>query len=525
MATPKKTKVAKKNKIIATGASWDFNKIEEAYNVIEKIAIEKYDLDFYPNQIEIITAEQMLDAYSSVAMPVMYNHWSFGKQFVRESEAYKRGHMGLAFEVVINSNPCIAYLMEENTMAMQLLVIAHASIGHNAFFKNNYMFKQWTDASSIIDYLSFAKKYVAECEEKHGHAEVEKILDSCHALMNYGVFRYKRPKPLSVHEEKELQRERIRYQQQMYNDLWETTIPKGRDTFGVSIERFPSEPEENILDFIEHNAPHLESWKRELIRIVKNVAQYFYPQMHTKVSNEGFATFIHYTIMNDLYDEGFIDEGYMLEFLQSHTSVVKQTSFDSKFYSGINPYALGFAIYQDIRRICTNPTDEDREWFPDFAGNNDWVEIVKWAMSDFKDDSFIQQFLSPKVMRDLKLFSVLDDEEDDELEISAIHNTNGYKKVRAALANQYNISSMLPNIQVYNVNVRGDRALTLRHYQNNKRPLHPESTLETMKHILQLWEYPVVLESVNPNKDYSKTRESWEAQFYVDEEKSSSKFS
>ena len=95
------------------------------------------NLDVYPNQLEIISSEQMLDAYSSLGMPLMYRHWSFGKRFVSEEKLYRKGQRGLAYELVINSNPCITYLMEENTMAMQALVTAHAAFGHNHFFKNN----------------------------------------------------------------------------------------------------------------------------------------------------------------------------------------------------------------------------------------------------------------------------------------------------------------------------------------------------------------------------------------------------
>ena len=129
-----------------SGKDWTFEEIEDVYSRLEKLARDKYGLDYYPNQIEVITSEQMLDAYSAIGMPINYGHWSFGKQFVRESEAYKKGYMGLAYEIVINSNPCISYLMEENTMAMQSLVVAHACFGHNSFFKNNTHFKQWTDA-------------------------------------------------------------------------------------------------------------------------------------------------------------------------------------------------------------------------------------------------------------------------------------------------------------------------------------------------------------------------------------------
>ena len=134
----------------------------------KQVARDELGLDVYPNQIEVITAEQMLDAYSSVGMPLFYKHWSFGKHFAFQEASYRKGLMGLAYEIVINSSPCISYLMEENTATMQTLVIAHAAFGHNHFFKNNYLFKQWTDADGILDYLEFAKRYVAHCEERHG---------------------------------------------------------------------------------------------------------------------------------------------------------------------------------------------------------------------------------------------------------------------------------------------------------------------------------------------------------------------
>lgn len=187
------------SKPISTGAEWTFELIEEYHAEIEAIA-EEYGLDTYPNQIELITAEQMLDAYASVGMPIGYSHWSFGKHFIKNEQQYRRGHMGLAYEIVINSNPCIAYLMEENTMMMQALVIAHASFGHNSFFKGNYLFRAWTDAEAIIDYLVFAKRFISECEERYGIDEVENLLDSCHALQNHGVDRYKRPYPVSMRE-------------------------------------------------------------------------------------------------------------------------------------------------------------------------------------------------------------------------------------------------------------------------------------------------------------------------------------
>lgn len=483
---------------LSTTSEWSFELIEAYDRSISAIAKE-FGLDTYPNQIEVISSEQMMDAYASVGMPLGYNHWSYGKQFLNVQQSYQRGQMGLAYEIVINSNPCIAYLMEENTMTMQALVIAHACYGHNSFFKGNYLFRAWTDASSIIDYLVFAKKYVSQCEEKYGVETVEAILDSCHALMNYGVDRYKRPHPVSAHEEQERQKEREEYLQRQVNDLWRTIPTLETDRKETKTVRFPEEPQENLLYFFEKRAPLLEPWQRELVRIVRKIAQYFYPQRQTQVMNEGWATFWHHTLLNEMYDRNLVTDGFILEFLQSHTSVVYQPSYDSPYFNGINPYALGFSMFVDLRRICEQPTEEDKRWFPGIAGSN-WVETLDFAMRNFKDESFIMQFLSPKVMRDMKLFCIVDDDQSPTIGVSAIHDDSGYLAVREALSAQYNLGNREPNIQVYEVDVRGDRSLTLHHQQFNRQPLEPQSTNEVLKHIHRLWGFDVRLHSINDDR-------------------------
>ncbi len=481
-----------KQKPMFEGSDWSFELIERCDQEIGALA-EKYGLDTYPNQIEIIRSDQMMDAYASVGMPVGYHHWSYGKHFVEVEKQYQRGLMGLAYEIVINANPCVSYLMEENSMTMQALVIAHACYGHNSFFKGNYLFRTWTDASAIIDYLVFSRNYISRCEEQHGVEEVESILDACHALMNYGVDRYKRPYPISADEEQRRQQERAEYVQRNLNDLWRT-LPNARKVDEAEEPGFPREPQENLLYFIEKNAPLLEPWQREIVRIVRKLAQYFYPQRQTQVMNEGWATFWHYTLMNRLYDEGLLTDGSIMEFLASHTSVLFQPDFDHPGYRGINPYALGFAMYSDLKRICEHPTDEDRAWFPDIAGD-DWQKVLPEAMRNFKDESFILQFLSPKVMRDLHLFGVVDDDEDKEIEVAAIHDVEGYRRVRELLAGQYNLGDREPNIQAVKVDLRGDRSLTLRHFQFERRPL-AGSTDEVLKHLHRLWGFPVHLESL-----------------------------
>ncbi|RVB27898.1 SpoVR family protein, partial [Mesorhizobium sp. M7A.F.Ca.CA.001.07.2.1] len=420
---------ASKSSLLFSGSDWDFKTLSRAYDAIEALAVEELHLDTYPVQMEIISSQQMLDAYSSIGMPLMYRHWSFGKHFLHQDLLYRKGGRGLAYELVINSNPCIVYLMEENTMALQALVTAHAALGHNHFFKNNQLFKQWTDAGAILGYLDFAKGYIVRCEERHGLAAVEAVLDSAHALMDQGVFRYHRPPRLSSERQREGIRERLEYEERSYNDLWRTLPPsqQAANDKGQDPERKKSLnlPEENLLYFLEKNSPVLEPWQREIIRIVRVIAQYFYPQRQTQVMNEGCATFVHYTLMNMLFDRGQISEGAMLEILRNHSNVVFQPAFDDPRFSGINPYALGLDMMQDIQRISTKPTAEDRDWFPDIAGQGNWREVLLDAWAEHRDESFIRQYLSPALIRKWRFFLLGDTADQPHCLVASIHDERG----------------------------------------------------------------------------------------------------
>jgi spore cortex formation protein SpoVR/YcgB (stage V sporulation) len=203
--------------------------------------------------------------------------------------------------------------------------------------------------------------------------------------------------------------------------------------------------------------------------------------------------------MNDLYDEGLITEGAILEFLQSHSNVIYQPEFDSPYFTGINPYTLGYAMFSDIRRICEDPSEEDERFLPEIAGS-DWLDTVHHAMENYKDESFILQFLSPRVIRKLKLFSILDDDKEDAIRVTAIHDDDGYQRVREELADQYNLSKQEPDIQVWEVALRGDRSLTLRHTQHDRIPLDEDEAKEVIKHVHRLWQFDVHLECMQDNE-------------------------
>jgi spore cortex formation protein SpoVR/YcgB (stage V sporulation) len=229
---------------------------------------------------------------------------------------------------------------------------------------------------------------------------------------------------------------------------------------------------------------------------VRTLAQYFYPQKQTKVMNEGCATFVHHAIMNRLYDKGYITEGALLEFLHSHTSVVYQPEFDDKRYNGINPYALGYGMMADIKRICETPTPEDRDWFPAFAGNADYMAVLKDAWANYRDESFIEQFLSPKLMRDFRLFALHDKAEDPAYSVSAIHNEDGYRAVRSSLAKQYDIGIAEANIQVVAADLKADRRLVLQHRMHRGIPLHEKTKNLVLAHVERLWGHEVGLEEI-----------------------------
>jgi stage V sporulation protein R len=484
------------------GAEWDFATIQRIHDACEDIALGEFGLDVYPTQIEVITTEQMIDAYASIGMPLFYKHWSFGMHFAQHEALYRTGMRGLAYEIVINSSPCICFLMGDNTATMQALVIAHAAFGHNHFFKNNYLFRQWTDADGILDYLEFAKGYISRCEERHGHALVERTLDAAHALMSHSVHRYPGKKTLNLRAEEERERRRRDHGERSFNDLWRT-VPSGpgKSTSELSVERRRALlrlPQENILYFLEKTAPRLQPWQRELLRIVRHVAQYFYPQGQTKVMNEGTATYVHYRIMNRLHELGGISDGNFLEFLQSHTNVVFQPSWDDPRFSGFNPYALGFAMMRDIERIVTDPEEEDRQWFPAIAGTGDAMAVLRDIWANYRDESFIGQFLSPRLMREMRMFKLHDDPADSEgIRVDAIQDERGYQRIRRQLAQRHDVGWIDPNIEVIDVNLAGDRRLILHHGVINGRLLAEADATRVLQHLADLWGYDVLLREVD----------------------------
>ena len=191
----------------------------------------------------------------------------------------------------------------------------------------------------------------------------------------------------------------------------------------------------------------------------------------------------------------------MLEFLHSHSSVVFQPDFDDPRFGGINVYALGFAMMRDIQRICTDPTEEDHEWFPDIAGTGDAYAVLRDAWADYRDESFIHQFLSPRVIRDFRLFKVMDDAEEAAILVEDIHDKRGYRNIRRSLSQSYDVAGRDPSIEVVEANLHGNRRLVLTHRVRAGRLLEEAQCERTLQHVADLWGYRVKLLEIDAETD------------------------
>ena len=457
-------------------ADWNIEDINKIWSAIDKLAKEKYKLDYYEPLIEIVSADQMLEAMSYGGMPVMYDHWSFGKQFIQSKQKYDAGKTNLPYELIINTDPATAYLMDNNSTTMQTLTLCHAVVGHSSFFKQNYLFKTWTDAKFIMEYLKYAKKYIRECEKKYGEDDVELLLNACHVFERNGIDKY-------IHShQKESEKERARKweeeKQKSYNEVWstikKTTTKEKKSPFQYNIlER----PNENVLYCAEKYSPCLKVWEREIVRIVRTISQYFYPQFQTKVMNEGWASFWHYRLMTDLHEEGLLTDGAYIEFLASHTAVLNQGK-----YGHLNPYVLGFHIYMDIKRMCEEPDEEDLRLFPDIC-NTDWLETLKDITANYRDESFIRQFLSPKVVKKLKLFNLHKKAESVYMVVTDIAADKYFKELRNKLAENYMWERNFLEMEVFYISKYPEPTIlvsTLLAYPANKT----EYTIEEIEGIM-----------------------------------------
>ena len=460
---------------------WEFEDIEKLWKVLDKIG-KGYGLPYSQPRIEIVNTDQMLDCYVSGGLPTLYNHWSFGKQYIQMKEQYLKGNMGLAYELIIHSEPPICYCLETNSLLIQALVLAHAACGHASFDKLNYLYKEADNSDFILIYLDYIQDYVSLCEKKYGVDKVEDLLDACHALMNQSFNKSKVTKRKG--ETEKLKKLYKREQQKIgrFNELYSKFVEKSSelDSYFDSIydqilHNDPDNfPQENILQFMLDYSDNLYSWQKEILNIFINLNKYRYPLYSTQIMNEGWASFWHYKIIHDMYDLGYIKEGAMLEFTKSHTSVCHEMP-----YSNINPYSMGFEIYKDIAH----------------KAGDDWSKAIFFAVENFNDSTFIQQYLTPEVVEKMGLF-ILDWKESNPnyMEVTSTAERIEFEDLKKDLVEYLRPENKIPNIYIDEIK-KVDRTLYLRYNSYHGRKLediHSEKT-QCLKYIERLWGHPVEL--------------------------------
>lgn len=460
----------------------DFNidDLEYWYKKIEEVA-QRYSLDFYPNEIEICTSRDIVGYMAYHGLLAHYPHWSFGKRYESTQTMYDYGVMGLPYEMVINSNPCIAYLSETNSLLMQILTIAHACFGHNDFFKNNIFFSK-TRPELIVELSKVradrVRKYIED--PSIGPQKVEDVIDAAHAL----AFQRSRnilEKKLTHKNQKEKKLEEFQRERGEFS-----TLSKPKNVSPLNLDKIPLEPTENILSFLREFSLGLKDWERDLIDIVDQETEYFLPQAETKIMNEGWASFWHYRILKELD----LPQSMHFEFLKAHSSVVCPVA------GRINPYYLGFKIFEDIEKRWDNPSNEEKKDYgrPDGGGLR---KIMQVRATD-RDASFLRQYLTRELMEDLNLIELSPHQEG--YVVSEVADEEGWKKIKQTLIDNVGLNTV-PVIKVVDASLGGQNILMLEHGYDG-RELDQEYMFPTLRHLKRLWNGRIILRTVSDNTLY-----------------------
>ena len=425
------------------------------YNArIEALAAEA-GLDTYPQEYEICSYEDMLGYEAYAGMPVRYPHWSFGKAYERKKTFYRYNLSGLPYEMVINSNPCLAYLMKDNTLLLQILTMAHVC-GHNDFFKNNRLFKTGTRAEYTLEMFKSHARRISDYikDPSIGYARVERVLNAAHAL-RFQIHRTVGEKHLTPEEVKDRIIDRCSLRASGAHPLLDEKTEKPLP----DLSRIPLEAEEDLLLFITRYGS-LSEWEKDIVTIVREESQYFLPQIETKIMNEGWASYWHYKILNSLQ----LPQELHLEFLKRHNQVV------CPFEGSLNPYHLGFKLFEKLEQ-----------------GDQDIFAI--WEQE--RDASFLRRYLDEDVCREFNLFSFMKKGRD--YYVKEIADEEGWKEVRNALALNVGMQA-LPVIKA--VEVGGKNSLLMLDHEWDGRELQLEYAHQTLKHLAQLWGAKVRLRTV-----------------------------
>lgn len=447
--------------------------LQRAIDEITEIA-EGFGLDFYPMRYEICPAE-IIYTFGAYGMPTRFSHWSFGKQFHKMKLHYDLG-LSKIYELVINSNPCYAFLLDNNTLVQNKLIVAHV-LAHCDFFKNNCRFQN--TKRDMVESMSAAAERIKEYEHIHGTKEVESFLDAVLAIQEHidpSLVRSKLSWSMDDEEEDEDDKPK---RQTPYDDLWGMDEPKTREK-KKTVKQFPPKPEKDLLLFIEAHSRELEPWQRDVLTMLREEMLYFWPQLETKIMNEGWASYWHQRIMRELD----LDSSESIEFAKLNAGVVQPSK------TGINPYYLGLKIFEDIEERYDNPCEElKKAGVTEGSGRSKMFEVREIE----SDISFIRNYLTKDLVirEDLYLFQkqgrdykVIDKE---------------WKAVRDQLVSM-RVNGGFPYLTVIDGDYLKNNELYIKHWYEGIE-LDLKYLEKVLPYLYQLWGRSVHIESVLEGKE------------------------
>lgn len=448
-------------------------KLEKSIHEITEIA-KGFGLDFYPMRYEICPPE-ILYTFGAYGMPTRFSHWSFGKQFHRMKLQYDLG-LSKIYELVINSNPCYAFLLHSNSLIQNKLIVAHV-LAHCDFFKNNVRFQN--TKRDMVESMAATAERVLKYEKQYGIKEVERFLDAVLSIQEHiDPTLLKAQLDWQKDDEEEIPQQRSTD----YDDLWNLDQPSSAYQGGPIKKKktFPPQPEKDILLFIEEHSRELEDWQRDILTMMREEMLYFWPQLETKIMNEGWATYWHQRIVRELD----LTSDETIEFASLNASVVQPST------TQINPYYLGVKMFEDIEERYNNPTEEMKRFGVEPGSGREKIFEVREIESDI---SFMRNYLTKDLVEreDLYLFQ----KQGPEYKIVE----KKWEDVRDQLISS-RLNGGFPYLTVDNGDYLRNGELYLRHHYEGVE-LDVRYLEKTLPYIYQLWGRDVHLETVMEEKE------------------------
>ncbi|WP_164214757.1 SpoVR family protein [Virgibacillus sp. YIM 98842] len=362
---------------------------KELYRAIDEITeiASGLGLDFYPMRYEICPAD-IIYTFGAYGMPTRFSHWSFGKQFHKMKLQYDLG-LSQIYELVINSDPCYAFLLDTNSLIQNKLIVAHV-LAHCDFFKNNVRFSN--TRRDMVESMTATAERISYYEMIHGKKEVESFLDAVLAIQEHIDPSIVRPKLPSYDIEAE-EEEPTSQAKGPYDDLWDLDEKPPEPRRTKKRKKFPPKPEKDLLLFIEEYSRELENWQRDIITMMREEMQYFWPQLETKIMNEGWATYWHQRILREMD----LTSEETIEYATLNAGVIQPSK------QQMNPYYLGLKMFEDIEKRYNNPTEKMKELgIRPGSGRKKMFEVREIE----SDISFIRNYLTKEFVQkeDMYLF-------------------------------------------------------------------------------------------------------------------------